>query len=140
MRRLGLAIVIVSVLALSGCDYLGSSTREKDVEEYNKLATETVSNYTNAKMFADKNKGDFLKYVKGESEWEMYSDLSELSEEEKRSFEITMVWQDKYYTALGSTGVREVVILNGTDHTMYVNIIWTDGKVVSVERVVQSHA
>lgn len=130
----------LSFLLLTGCGVLdsGVASQREEVLNYNATVDKTIGHYEQAKKNADEKKETFLNEIVTNSSAPLYVDLEELTEEQLLSFSNYVVVEDTYFTAYGSTGVREVVRLNGVDHRMNISAVWSDSNLVSVERWVIS--
>lgn len=143
MKRLKKGIFsITALIMLSGCSPFSNDVniKKKDVENYNALVETTVDNYVTSKIFAEKNKEDLLNFVLNDKEWSLVKNLEttfeELSEDEVEAFKMRSIVYDKYFTALGADGVREVIILTGSGYRAYITIIWGSKEIYSINRVV----
>lgn len=144
MRKLTLIILLIcSITMLSGCGLLKFSDmaeKKKEMEEYNKIVNITLENYTKANILAKQEKDNLMGYLLRDESWGVVEKLevtfNKLTEEEKDAFTINGVVYDEYFTALGADGVREVIIINGKERTMYATVIWGKEDVYSIDRVV----
>lgn len=145
VAKIAVVSLIVATL-LSGCDALPFSdvnaTRQR-VTEYNDLVKGTLDSYTSSKVNATKQKEAMIAYVTQDKEWSDVSiqtslDVRPLTTAEKDSFELYGVVYDKFFTSIGATSLREVLVINGNDTRMFVTIIWSGDAVVSISRVVQT--
>jgi hypothetical protein len=135
-----LVLVVVLTAFLGGCGVLPSSSdvkaKEAEVTEWNNLTQSTLDAYKKAKNFAESNKADMLNYVIRGKNWSGHTGLVPLTEEQLKDFKVNAIVHDKYFTALGATSVREVLVINGNYRRMFVTVIWGNDKVQSVDRVV----
>ena len=134
------AIIVASTLLTSGCAISpinSIDSKEKEVSDYNKMVEETFSSATNVRYFAESEKSNMLDFVLRNKDWEYFTgDFKHLSKEELESFSLEGVVHDKYFTSLGADSLREVLVINGKKHRMFVTIIWGIEKVYSVDREV----
>lgn len=136
-------ILGVSSLLLSGCNYLTNTdieSKQKEVEEYNKLVSETLDSFTKIKLLAESKKQDMISYALTDTTWDMATKanvtVTDLTPAEKESFTVPAVVHDKFFTATGSEAAREVLIINGLKHKMYLTVIWGKDGLLSFERKV----
>lgn len=135
-------ILILIVPLISGCGLLplnDTETKKKEVEQYNKMVEETLNSYVDMQIVAEKEKESMLKFVTKDSEWS-WSDsykVKALTPEELDAFQIYSIVYDEYFTSLGASAVREVIIISGYKHRMYVTIIWGQDGILSIDREVK---
>lgn len=145
-KKTKLLVSIGIVLTLSGCGVLSPSQIEQkqaEVDEYNKLYQETAIAYKKEKSLAVESKDNLINYLLTGKEWGGITDdtmlpSTKLSDTEVEAFERNGVAKDTFFTALGASGLREVLIINGDRYRMYATVIWLDNKVYSIERKVVS--
>lgn len=135
MRKVSLiGVLIILLISLTGCGYLTGRTEEM-ISEYNNRLDTTLSIYEKLKLKADENKQDLYNFVLGESDelngfkQENIIDLNDVS----ISSDTHIITKDKYFTAIDSVLLREVIILAG-DSLVYVEVIWGADGVVSITR------
>lgn len=140
------AVSLVLATLLSGCNSVPFSdvnvTKQK-VAEYNELVDGTLDAYTKAKVNATDQKDSMFNYIIKDQEWLGVSsqtslNLTPLTPDQLKSFELYGVVYDKFFTSLGVTAIREVLVINGNGYRMYVTILWGEKEVVSVSRVVEA--
>lgn len=143
-RKAGKLVVITMLIGvlslLSGCSYLVSDIdrTKKEVEEYNTLVEDTVNAYTVIRKVAETNNRGILRYVTTDKEFSFVEDLEtkELTDKEKEAFKHPTVIYDKYFTSLGADAVREVLVISGKKHRMFVTAVWNQEQIVYLDRKV----
>ena len=133
--------LIISSSLLGGCNILDKQQDMKleEIRTHNKLVDDTVNNFAVVKNFAEGNKEGLMRFILQDELWNWghKAELEPLTDEEKESFKIKGVVYDEFFTSLGASGVREILVINGTNHRMYVTVIWGEEDIISLERVVK---
>lgn len=133
-------VVLISAVAicvtLSGCTNGPSVAAKKaQIEQYQTTVKQTLAAYNSVSKFADDNKEEMLDLVFGiKSSSDLYAeslDYMDLGE-----FSRDSVVYDKYFTAYGATGVREVLQFPGFSTRLYVTVVWGTDSIISIERQV----
>lgn len=132
-------IPLVLSLALSGCSGLSDAdAKRKEVEEYNTLVSTTVDTFTEVKTYAETSQRDLLGYLKNNTEWDNLSAKEEGSEnvtpEVLDGFGTASVVYNDYFTSIGASAVRQVLVLRGDGYIMYATVLWGKDEVISLTR------
>ncbi|HBF1820583.1 hypothetical protein [Clostridioides sp. ZZV15-6597] len=124
-----LKIILIFCIALSmvGCkNDISYDVAYNKVETYNKLVSSTLESYKKALTYAQSKKNIIEDIYKdtGIALNEKYK-LKRMTSEEKKAFEIrNSIALDKYFTSLGMDGVKEIIILNGSDNYIMTIVLY----------------
>lgn len=135
-RGVVLSVAALLILSLSGCTNSASVTAKRDeVERYNETVKQTISAYNACISFASDNRQSLMdivfrnRYVPALYEERLSSmDLENILED--------MILQDRFYTAYGATGAREIIQFGGYGERLYLTIIWGAENIIDIERQV----
>lgn len=135
---------LVMTSILSGCEIFDQTkSQEKDVNDYNKQVATTITDYAASKVTAEKHKDELMNFLLKDEGFDLlakakYSIAPALSKKQSEAFKIhNSVIFDDYYTSLGASSIREVIVIKGSKMTMYATIIWTKDSIFSIERKVK---
>ncbi|HFL3653872.1 TPA: hypothetical protein ACG3P3_001596 [Clostridioides difficile] len=138
LNKFKITIILFFVLMLTGCNKTVSlDVAQSKVDNYNKLVLNTMKSYKDAYHYA-KEKKDIIKDIyedDGIARNEKYK-LDRMTEEQKNAFKIrNSVAFDKYFTSIGMTGIKEILIINGSeDYIMTIVLYWNVGSLLGIER------
>lgn len=142
-RRFSIFLLITTIsFTLVGCE---SKTKvvEKEVNKYNELVEGTLDSYSKSVAISKKDKDAIIKDLtedKGIALNDKYG-LERLPEEHKEAFKHPMINMDEYYTSIGATATREVILLVGSDGlVMNLILVWSDEGLIDIERRVTGNA
>ena len=139
IKKLGVLVVMCSIV-LCGCsDSLTTQVTKKDVANYNSGVDIALSSYSKLKEIATKNKEDVLLYLKSDINNNLtINQTDKLSSELREEFKVSSVVEDMYMTSLNSEDLVEVIILSGINKVMYATVVWdNDGTISNIYRVVK---
>ncbi|MFA8998085.1 hypothetical protein ACEI87_10440 [Clostridioides difficile] len=112
---------------MTGCkNDISYDVAHNKVENYNKLVSSTLESYKEAFTYAQSKKNIIKDIYKdtGTALDKKYK-LKRMTEEEKKAFEIrNSVALDKYFTSLGMDGIKEIIILNGSDNYIMTIVLY----------------
>lgn len=142
-RWLSGVLAVGSLFVLSGCSDVsisGQLVASSRVESFNNLVVNTLSYFSKSELVANKYKGDLLSFLVSDSKnptvLKVLHDVTPLSDVEKTAFAVYSTDYDNYFTALGSTGLREVVIISSQGYKMYATALWNENGLYDLNRVV----
>ncbi|HBG5344181.1 TPA: hypothetical protein KQG29_001545 [Clostridioides difficile] len=124
-----LKIILIFCIAISmvGCKKdISYDVACNKVETYNKLVSSTLESYKKAFKYAQSKKNIIEDLYKdtGIVLDEKYK-LKRMTDDEKKAFEIrNSIALDKYFTSLGMDGVKEIIILNGSDNYIMTIVLY----------------
>ena len=129
---------------LSGCGEISKTyeLKKSEIVEYNTLVTDTFFAYGKSKVFAEDNQPaleDFIftnKYFPALVEADFT--VPSISDEEIELFNYRSILENDFYTSLGSSTVRQIIVIKGkNNHLMTVKIIWSENEIVDLRREVK---
>ena len=132
-----LAFLIMLAMGLTGCDSLSVESTKNKVDDYNKLVQDTINSYNVSVDYSKKTKDSIIEDLTkdtGVALNERYK-LDRLTAEEKKSFEYPMINMDEYFTSLGASSTREVILIVGSNKmVMNIILVWSGDDLLSIER------
>lgn len=124
-------------MGLTGCDSLSVESTKNKVDDYNKLVQDTINSYNVSVDYSKKTKDSIIEDLTkdtGVALNERYK-LDRLTAEEKKSFEYPMINMDEYFTSLGASSTREVILIVGSNKmVMNIILVWSGDDLLSIER------
>lgn len=138
-----LSLLIIGVILLSGCSVspeFDLQAKKQEIEEYNRLVDSTLEAYKDSRTFAELNKEDLIEYLTKDTEWGLLPSENKpntMTEEELKAFRVHGVIHDEYFTSLGATSVREVIILSGMGYNLFATILWDEDEIISISREIK---
>jgi hypothetical protein len=146
MKRLSLLLlgILSSLLLLTGCypiPTLNISAEKQKVTNYNLLVAKTLANYVEYKGLAKKEQNSLISFLLSNKRVLPLAgkalSVTPLTQKEFNSFkQYHFVSFNHYFTALGASGVREVLIIDSQNYRMYVTLIWGNKVVIYLNREV----
>ncbi|MNL91301.1 hypothetical protein D3C81_10330 [compost metagenome] len=137
-KKIGVGLICLSMSTLISCTSVnyGLKSKKEEVTNYNNLVQDTMKDYSAERAYAESVNSHILQFALNDWKLDIMNGLSftPLTEEEKQAFTMYAIVSDNYFTSLGSEGVREVIIINGKQKHMIVNLIWKGNKVIDVNR------
>lgn len=132
-----LVFLIMLSMSLTGCSSLSVESTKNKVDEYNKLVQGTVDSYSSSVAYSKKIKDNLIEDLtedKGVALNERYK-LDRLTDEEKKAFEHPMINMDEYFTSLGASSTREVILIVGSNKmVMNIILVWSENDLLGIER------
>lgn len=132
-----LVFLIMLSMSLTGCSSLSVENTKNKVDEYNKLVQGTVDSYSSSVAYSKKIKDNLIEDLtkdKGVALNERYK-LDRLTDEEKKAFEHPMINMDEYFTSLGASSTREVILIVGSNKmVMNIILVWSENDLLGIER------
>lgn len=136
-KILGCMLVCVLPVLLNGCTSMSVTNVTNEVYKYNALVKGTIDSYSESVAYSKKNKDSIIKDLtsdRGLSLNDRYK-LDRLTSEQIKSFEYPMVNMDEYFTSIGASATREVILLVGSNKmVMNIILIWSGDDLLSIER------
>lgn len=137
-KKIVVGLICLATINLISCTSVnyGLKSKKEEVTNYNNLVQATMDDYSKERAYAEQVNSHILQFAIKDWDLDIMKGLTftPLTEEEKQAFTLYAVVSDNYFTSLGSEGVREVIIINGKQKHMIVNLIWKDNKVIDVNR------
>ncbi len=137
-KKTALMVIPLSVILLTGCiQSRDISVIEQDVLDYNNTVDATLKAFASSVSKSDELKGQLIKELTTDTGIALNDKykLKRLTEEDKRIFEYPMVTFNEKFTSYGSVGMREVIILTGSQSKqMTIILSWSNNELVGIER------
>lgn len=132
-----LVFLIMLSIGLTGCNSLSVENTKNKVDDYNKLVQDTINSYSSSVAYSKKTKDSIIEDLTkdtGIALNERYK-LDRLTDEEKKAFEYPMINMDEYFTSLGASSTREVILIVGSNKmVMNLILVWSGDDLLSIER------
>lgn len=139
-----LMLVTLCTVILTGCGTMSTSykAKESEISDYNDLVANTLTSHATLKVMADNNKEALLDFIfTNKNQMKLFEPdvkVVHLTDDEVKLFERRSIIYDDYYTALGSKGLREVLVIKGlSGYTMYVTLVWSEKGITLFEREIR---
>lgn len=141
-RRWLLFYPLLGVLFLSGCGFTVNvaELKREEIMRENALVESTLSSYYTNKEIAEEKKDALLRYaLYGVKSDQLFSSsFSDDGSEEALASEKDpyAIVYDKYFTALGATSLREIIVMNFEEKVVYINALWDKEGLVWLDKKV----
>lgn len=113
---------------------------QQKVEAYNTLVAHTLADYAQAKLVAQSENSSVLSFlsqdIASSAVAKVASSVQPLTPKELTLFKYYTVVYQGYFTALGASGVREVVVLASKNKRLYGTMLWNSQGLYALSRVV----
>lgn len=135
-----IALLLLTIPLLWGCSESSKSYKELklEIDDYNTLVGDTLFAFSTLKATVKDKEDEILDYVLENVATGLVSDdlaLEPLLDTELQLFENRSIIYNDFYTALGSSTVRQVIVIKGKDEKlMSIKIIWGEDGIVDIKR------
>lgn len=143
-KKILLLISCLMIPLLSGCGEVSKTyeLKKAEVVEYNTLVTDTLFAYGKSKVFAEANQSALEEFVFTNKYFPALVDakftIPNITEEEIELFNYRSILENDFFTSLGSSTVRQVMVIKGKEnHLMTVKIIWSENEIIDFRREVK---
>lgn len=135
-----IALLLLTIPLLWGCSESSKSYKELklEIDDYNTLVGDTLFAFSTLKATVKDKEDEILDYVLENVATGLVSDdlaLEPLLDTELQLFGNRSIIYNDFYTALGSSTVRQVIVIKGKDEKlMSIKIIWGEDGIVDIKR------